>query len=429
MVERISTTAAADKPGAEANSVYETAVRQLQAAADKLGIDEGVYQILRRPKRELTVNFPVEMDSGEVQVFTGYRVQHNLASGPGKGGIRYHPDVTLDEVRALAMWMTWKCAVAGIPYGGAKGGVTCQPKVMSNRELERLTRRYATEISIMIGQDQDIPAPDINTNAQTMAWFMDTISMHRGITVPGVVTGKPLSIGGTLGRVEATGRGVMIAAREAASQIGLALDGARVAVQGYGNVGYYAARLLAEQGCTLVGVADSTSGLYSDIGLDADALRQYKDTNGSFAGYTGVDRISPQELLELPCDILVPAAIEGQVTAANADKIKARIIVEGANGPTTPEADAILYDKGILVVPDILANAGGVVVSYFEWVQNIQQYRWDEERVNAELKRIIIVALDTVQARVDGQSITMRQASMAVGVQRVARAAEIRGFV
>lgn len=427
MVERISTTAAADKPGAEANSVYETAVRQLQAAADKLGIDEGVYQILRRPKRELTVNFPVEMDSGEVQVFTGYRVQHNLASGPGKGGIRYHPDVTLDEVRALAMWMTWKCAVAGIPYGGAKGGVTCQPKVMSNRELERLTRRYATEISIMIGQDQDIPAPDINTNAQTMAWFMDTISMHRGITVPGVVTGKPLSIGGTLGRVEATGRGVMIAAREAASQIGLALDGARVAVQGYGNVGYYAARLLAEQGCTLVGVADSTSGLYSDIGLDADALRQYKDTNGSFAGYTGVDRISPQELLELPCDILVPAAIEGQVTAANADKIKARIIVEGANGPTTPEADAILYDKGILVVPDIVANAGGVVVSYFEWVQNIQHIFWDLDEVNQKMESIMVGSFAEVTQLAREEGVSMRDAAMLLAVGRVVEAMRVRG--
>ena len=427
MIERISTTAAADKPGAEANSVYETAVRQLQAAADKLGIDEGVYQILRRPKRELTVNFPVEMDSGEVQVFTGYRVQHNLAGGPGKGGIRYHPDVTLDEVRALAMWMTWKCAVAGIPYGGAKGGVTCQPKVMSNRELERLTRRYATEISIMIGPDQDIPAPDINTNAQTMAWFMDTISMHRGITVPGVVTGKPLSIGGTLGRVEATGRGVMIAAREAASQIGLALDGARVAVQGYGNVGYYAARLLAEQGCTLVGVADSTSGLYSDIGLDADALRQYKDTNGSFAGYTGVDRISPQELLELPCDILVPAAIEGQVTAANADKIKARIIVEGANGPTTPEADAILYDKGILVVPDIVANAGGVVVSYFEWVQNIQHIFWDLDEVNQKMESIMVGSFAEVTQLAREEGVSMRDAAMLLAVGRVVEAMRVRG--
>ncbi|MCH7622404.1 MAG: Glu/Leu/Phe/Val dehydrogenase [Chloroflexi bacterium] len=427
MLEKVSTTTTADKTVLEDTSVYETAVRQLQAAADKLGIDEGVYQILSRPKRELTVNFPVEMDSGEVQVFTGYRVQHNLAGGPGKGGIRYHPDVTLDEVRALAMWMTWKCAVAGIPYGGAKGGVTCQPKVMSNRELERLTRRYATEISIMIGPDQDIPAPDINTNAQTMAWFMDTISMHRGITVPGVVTGKPLSIGGTLGRVEATGRGVMIAAREAASQIGLALDGARVAVQGYGNVGYYAARLLAEQGCTLVGVADSTSGLYSETGLDADALRQYKDTNGSFAGYTGVDRVSPQELLELPCDILVPAAIEGQVTAANADKIKARIIVEGANGPTTPEADAILYDKGILVVPDILANAGGVVVSYFEWVQNIQHYFWDLDEVNQQMESIMVRSFAEVTELAREEGASMRDAAMLLAVGRVVEAMRVRG--
>jgi len=427
MLERIRTTATADKTGTEAKSVYDTAVRQLQAAADRLGIDEGVYQLLSRPKKELTVNFPVEMDSGEVQVFTGYRVHHNLASGPGKGGIRYHPDVTLDEVRALAMWMTWKCAVTGIPYGGAKGGVTCQPKMMSNRELERLTRRYATEISSMIGPELDIPAPDINTNGQTMAWFMDTISMHRGITVPGVVTGKPLSIGGTLGRVEATGRGVMIAAKEGASQMGLALDGARVAVQGYGNVGYYAARLLAEQGCTLVGVADSTSGLHSDIGLDADALRQYKDTNGSFAGYPGVDRISPHGLLELPCDILVPAAIEGQVTAANADRIKARIIVEGANGPTTPEADAILYDRGILVVPDILANAGGVVVSYFEWVQNIQHYFWDLDEVNQQMESIMVRSFAEVTELARKEGVSMRDAAMLLAVGRVVEAMRVRG--
>ncbi len=427
MRERNATTATADKQDTEAKSVYETAVRQLQTAADRLGIDDGVYQLLSRPKRELTVHFPVEMDNGEVQVFTGYRVQHNLAAGPGKGGIRYHPDVTVDEVRALAMWMTGKCAVTGIPYGGAKGGVTCQPKLMSNRELERLTRRYATEISIMIGPDQDIPAPDINTNGQTMAWFMDTIGMHRGITVPGVVTGKPLSIGGTLGRVEATGRGVMIAAKEAASQRGMTLEGARVAVQGYGNVGYYAAKLLAEQGCTLVGVADSTSGLYSETGLDADALRQYKDANGSFAGYPGVDRVSPQELLELPCDILVPAAIEGQITDANADRIKAQIIVEGANGPTTPEADQILYDQGVLVVPDILANAGGVVVSYFEWVQNIQHYSWDLDEVNQQMESIMVRSFAEVTELARKEGVSMRDAAMLLAVGRVVEAMRVRG--
>lgn len=427
MLEGNRTTATVEKAASEPKSVYESAVSQLRAAADRLGVAEGVYLLLSRPKRELTVHFPVEMDNGEVQVFTGYRVQHNLAAGPGKGGIRYHPDVTLDEVRALAMWMTWKCAVTGIPYGGAKGGVTCQPKAMSSRELERLTRGYATEISIMIGPDQDIPAPDVNTNAQTMAWFMDTISMHRGITVPGVVTGKPLSIGGTLGRVEATGRGVMIAAREAASRMGLALEGARVAVQGYGNVGYYAARLLSEQGCTLVAVADSTSGLYSANGLDADDLRQYKDTNRSFTGYPGGDSVSPQELLELPCDILVPAAIEGQLTADNADSIKARIIVEGANGPTTPEADGILYDKGILVVPDILANAGGVVVSYFEWVQDIQHYFWDLDQVNQKMESIMVRSFAEVAELAQKEKASMRDAAMLLAVGRVVEAMRIRG--
>jgi glutamate dehydrogenase (NAD(P)+) len=386
-----------------------------------------MYQLLSRPRRELTVNFPVEMDNGEVRVFTGYRVQHNLAAGPGKGGIRYHPDVTLDEVRALAMWMTWKCAVTGIPYGGAKGGVACQPKDMSARELERLTRRYATDISIMIGPDQDIPAPDVNTNAQTMAWFMDTISMNRGITMPGVVTGKPLSIGGTFGRVEATGRGVMIAAREAALQMDMALEGARVVVQGYGNVGYHAARLLAEQGCVLVGVADSRTGVYSETGLDAEDLRQYKDTNGSFAGYPEADAVSPQELLELPCDILVPAAIEGQLTGDNADRIKARIIVEGANGPTSPEADQILNDQGILVVPDILANAGGVVVSYFEWVQDMQRYFWELDQVNQQMESILVRSFAQVTELAQKENVTMRDAAMLLAVGRVVEAMEVRG--
>ena len=407
--------------------VYSMAVRQLQAAADRLGLDNGTLQILSHPKRELAVHFPVELDDGEVRVFTGYRVQHNLSRGPGKGGIRYHSDVTLDEVRALAMWMTWKCAVTGIPYGGAKGGVRCQPKVMSTAEPERMTRRYATEISIIIGPDRDILAPDVNTNAQTMAWIMDTISMHQGFTVPGVVTGKPLSVGGTRGRVDATGRGVMISAREAASRIGLGLDGARVAVQGYGNVGYHAARFLTAQGCKLIAAADSTSGLYSDAGLDPDALKRYKDANRSFGGYSGADAISPQELLELPCDILVPAALEGQITADNADKVRARIVVEGANGPTTPEADAILFDKGVTVVPDILANAGGVVVSYFEWVQDIQWYFWDIDEINRKMESIMVRSFDEVVATAQRENLSMREAATLLAVQRVVEAMQARG--
>jgi glutamate dehydrogenase (NAD(P)+) len=412
----------------EVQSVYEMAIQQFNAAADRLSIDNGARQILSHPKRELAVHFPVQMDDGEVQVFTGYRVQHNLSRGPGKGGIRYHPDVTLDEVRALAMWMTWKCAVTGIPYGGAKGGVTCQPKTMSKGELERMTRRYATEISIIIGPDRDIPAPDVNTDAQTMAWIMDTISMHRGFTVPSMVTGKPLSIGGTLGRTEATGRGVMITAREAASRAGLSLEAARMVVQGYGNVGYHAARLLVQQGCTLVGASDSTTAVYSDVGLDPDALKGYKDANGSFAGYDEGDSVSSQELLELPCEILVPAALEGQITQDNAHGIQAKIIVEGANGPTTPEADAILSDKGITVVPDILANAGGVVVSYFEWVQDIQRYFWDFEEVSRKMESIMVQSFEAVAVAAEKDSVNMREAAMLLAVQRVVEAMQDRGL-
>ena len=427
MPEGNTGTAIAGKAVSDVGPVYRMAVQQFQVAADTLDLDEGVRQILSYPKRELSVHFPVKMDNGEVRVFAGHRVQHNLSRGPGKGGIRYHPDVTLDEVRALAMWMTWKCAVTGIPFGGAKGGVTCQPKTMSELELERMTRRFATEISIIIGPDRDIPAPDVNTNAQTMSWIMDTVSMHQGYTVPGVVTGKPPGIGGTLGRVEATGRGVMISTREAAAQIGLTLDRARVAIQGYGNVGYYAAQLLADLGCKIVGVADSSSGVYSDAGLDAGKLKSYKDANRSFAGYTGGDAVSPLELLEVPCDILIPAAIEGQITVQNADRINARMVVEGANGPTTPEADAILYDKGITVVPDILANAGGVVVSYFEWVQDIQQYFWDLSEINQKMESIMVRSFADVMELAQKEKISMRDAAMLLAVERVVEAILSRG--
>ena len=416
-----------EKPSVELGPVYGMAVQQFRAAADRLDIDDGARQILSHPKRELAVHFPVRMDDGEVQIFAGYRVQHNLSRGPGKGGIRYHPDVTLDEVRALAMWMTWKCAVTGIPYGGAKGGVTCQPKAMSDRELERMTRRYASEISIIIGPDRDIPAPDVNTNAQTMAWIMDTVSMHQGFTVPSIVTGKPLSVGGTLGRVEATGRGVMIAAREAAAQAGMPLEGARVVVQGYGNVGYYAAHLLVQRGCRLIAAADSTSAVYSKAGLDPVDLKCFKDAHRSFTGYKQADPIGAGELLELPCDILVPAALEGQITSENAGRIQARIVVEGANGPTTPEADAMLYDNGVMVVPDILANAGGVVVSYFEWVQDIQRFFWDIDAVKQQMESIIVSSFAEVTAIAEREEVTMREAAMLLAVQRVVEAMQVRG--
>ena len=323
--------------------------------------------------------------------------------------------------------MTWKCALTGIPYGGAKGGVTCQPKDMSLGELERMTRRYATEISIIIGPDRDIRAPDVNTDGRIMAWIMDTVSMHQGFTVPGVVTGKQLSIGGTLGRVDATGRGVMIAAREAASRLGLSLEGARWAVQGYGNAGYNAARLLVEMGCTLVATADSTSGVYSDAGLDPDALKSYKDANRSFAGFSGVETISSQQLLEVPCDILIPAALEGQITEENARRVKARVIVEAANAGTTPEADAILLDKGVFVVPDILANAGGVIVFYFEWMQDIQQYFWDIDEINSKMESILVRSFEEVAEIATKERVTMREAATLLAVQRVVEAIHARG--
>ena len=420
------TQVTADQPAAAA-SVYDMAVHHFLPSAERLGLDDGSRRILSQPKRELTVHFPVQMDNGDIEVFTGHRVQHNLTRGPGKGGIRYHPDVTLDEVKALAMWMTWKCSVTDIPYGGAKGGVACQPKTMSTGELENLTRRYATEISIIIGPDRDIPAPDVNTDGQVMAWIMDTISMHRGFTVPSVVTGKPINIGGSLGRVDATGRGVMITAREAAARIGMSLDGARMVVQGYGNAGYAAARLLSELGCKLIAANDSTSSVYSESGLDPVDLKAYKDANRSFAGYRGVDTVTPEELLELPCDILIPAALESQITAANAGNIKARIIAEAANGPTTPEADLVLMDNGVLVVPDILANAGGVVVSYFEWVQDLQRYFWDENEINSKMESIMVRSFNTVMDIAEKENVGAREAAMLLAVQRVVDATRARG--
>ncbi len=409
---------------------FEIAQQQFDIAADILNLDNGMRQILRVPQRELTVRFPVTMDDGSVRVFTGYRVQHNITRGPAKGGIRYHPAVDIDEVRALAMWMTWKCALVNIPYGGAKGGIIVDPKELSIRELEHMTRRFASEISLLIGPEKDIPAPDVGTNAQVMAWIMDTISMHRGYTVPAVVTGKPIDVFGSLGRADATGRGVSIVAREAAKHIGLAFNTARVVVQGFGNVGSASASLINKMGGRIVAVSDVSGGYYSPNGLDIPAMMKYAAQNKSLAGYkqSGLELVSNAELLELECDILVPAALENQITAANAHRIKARVIVEGANGPTTPVADEILYDRGVFVVPDILANAGGVTVSYFEWVQGLQEFFWSEEEINERLERIMMRSFSSVLEIALNHRVPLRTAAYMVAVKRVADATLIRGI-
>jgi len=407
---------------------YRMAVQQFELAADKLSLSEDMREILRQPKRELIVNFPVRLDSGRIKTFTGYRVQHNVNRGPAKGGIRYGPDVTLDEVKALAMWMSWKCAVVGIPYGGAKGGVICDPKNMSSAELERLTRRYATEISIIIGPRSDIPAPDVNTNSQVMAWIMDTYSMHEGFSSPAVVTGKPLSIGGSEGRNDATATGVLFVTRQAAKRLGMPLQGARVSIQGYGNAGAIAARLFYNEGCKIVAVSDTHGGIYNESGLDPSTVLRYKQERGSVVGFPQSQAIGVQDVLEVPCDILIPAAVEGVITAANADRIQARIISEAANGPTTPEADIILFKKGIVVVPDILANAGGVTVSYFEWVQDIQSFFWGVEEITQKLEVIMNRSFAAVAEKADQYSCNMRLAANMLAISRVAEATQIRGI-
>ena len=405
------------------------AQRQFDVAAERLNLPPGQREVLRNCKRALEVTFPVKMDDGSIKVFTGYRVQHNIARGPAKGGIRYHPDVNLDEVKALAMWMTWKCAVVNIPYGGAKGGVICDPKKMSLGELERLTRRYATEISLLLGPESDIPAPDVNTDARTMAWIMDTYSMHKGFSVPAVVTGKPLSVGGSEGRREATSRGCLFTIREAAKELRMDLKGRPVVVQGFGNVGAIAAELLSDlEGCRIVGVSDSRGGIYNPKGLDVKRALLIKKEAGSVTNYPDADRVTNEELLELPCDILVPAALEKQITEGNADKIKAKVVAEGANGPTTPEADAIFYDRRVMVLPDILANAGGVTVSYFEWVQDLQSLFWSEEEVNAKLEQVMRRAFRDVYSAANKYEVGMREAAYVVAVSRVAEAARARGI-
>jgi glutamate dehydrogenase/leucine dehydrogenase len=391
-----------------------------------LQLERGICEVLKQPQRVVQVSVPVRLDSGEIRVFTGYRVQHNNARGPFKGGIRYHPELTLGEVKALAMWMTWKCAVVNIPFGGAKGGLVCNPKELSRAELERLTRAYTSRIMDFIGPERDIPAPDVYTNAQVMAWIMDTYSAHLGYPTPAVVTGKPVEIGGAPGREAATGRGVAIVAKEAAERFNLSCK--CVAVQGFGNVGYHAAKFLHEMGYRIFAVSDSKGGIFSVSGLDPEAVLRHKHRHGSVLGFPGAKEITNEELLSLEVDILVPAALERVITSANADNVNAKMVVEGANGPVTPEADRILEERSIVVVPDILANAGGVTGSYFEWVQNRNGFYWDEERFNAELERVMSRSFTEVVERAESEDVSLRHAAYLLAVERVARVRELRGI-
>jgi glutamate dehydrogenase (NAD(P)+) len=407
---------------------FDIARAQFHAAANLLHLDDGYRQILGDCHRELTVHFPVHMDDGRIRVFTGYRVQHDVTRGRAKGGIRFHAGVTLDEVKALAMWMTWKCAVVNIPFGGAKGGVICTPQELSGRELERLTRRFTTEISVIIGPQMDIPAPDVNTNSQVMGWVMDTISMQTGYAVPPVVTGKPLSIGGSEGRSEATGRGVMIVTLEALRHAGIAPSDCTVVVQGFGNVGSNAAICLAEAGCKIVAISDVFGGVYDPAGIDLAVAAAHMAEERTIVNMPGVDRVSNAELLALPCTVLVPAALENQITAENADRIQATIVTEGANGPTTPEADQILKDRGVVLIPDILANAGGVTVSYFEWVQGLQSFLWKEREVNAKLLSVMVRSFNEVRAKSAEAGTDMRMGAYVLAVARVVQALEARGI-
>jgi glutamate dehydrogenase (NAD(P)+) len=404
------------------------AQQQFDLAAERLNLDDGMRRVLREPRRELTVHFPVKMDDGSVRVFTGYRVQHNLGRGPAKGGIRYHQDVSLDEVKALAMWMTWKCAVVGIPYGGGKGGVIVDPKKLSMKELEALTRRFFTEIEVLVGPEKDIPAPDVNTNAQVMAWMMDTYSMHVGYTVPGVVTGKPISLGGSEGRNEATARGTVFCIIEAARHLGIELDKARVAIQGFGNAGSIAATLISAEKATVVAVSDSTGGIHNPNGLEINRVIQWKQEHGTVQGFPGAKDISNAQVLEVDCEILIPAALENQITERNAGNVKARLIAEAANGPTTPEADEILWKASKFMIPDILCNAGGVTVSYFEWVQDLNRDHWSEQVVNEKLKGIMVKAFQETLAIARREQINMRTAAYLLAVKRVAEATQMRGL-
>ena len=409
-------------------TVFSAMLEEFEGAAKILNLDKGLWKMLTHPKRQIVVSCPVQMDNGEIEVFTGYRVQYNITLGPAKGGIRYHPGVTLDEVTALAAWMTWKCAVAQLPFGGGKGGVICDPTRMSRRELEALTRRYCAEIIDAIGPDKDVPAPDVNTNEQVMAWFSDTYSMHVGHTSTAVVTGKPVEMGGSLGRREATGRGVMITARESAKHLGFSLKGATVAVQGFGNVGSIASELLAEQGATIVGVTDWKGGVYNANGLDCKALLAHVAQRKTVAGFAGGETLPHDAIFGLDVDILIPAALENQITAENAGQIRAKLVVEGANGPTTPDAHKALHERGVFVVPDILANAGGVTTSYFEWVQDRHGYFWSEKEVNERLEGKMMQAFDAVLQTAQRYTVDMRTAAYIVAISRVATVTKMRGM-
>jgi glutamate dehydrogenase (NAD(P)+) len=412
----------------ETLNAFEIAQKQFDTAADCLNLEEGLRQVLRAPKRQLIVSIPTRMDDGSLRVFEGYRVQHSIARGPAKGGIRYHPDVSLDEVKALASWMTWKCATVNIPFGGAKGGVICSPKQMSQGELERMTRRFTSEISIIIGPEQDIPAPDVYTNAQTMAWIMDTYSMTKGYSALGVVTGKPLSVGGSEGRNEATARGCQFVVREAAKQLKMPLKGSRVVVQGAGNAGSIVARLLHSDGAKVIAMSDSQGGIRNSAGLDPVKVMEHKEKAGSVQGFSEADNITNAQLLETECEVLIPAALENQITMENAPKIKPRILAEAANGPTTPGADEILHKNGVFLIPDILANAGGVTVSYFEWVQGLYSFFWDENEVNKHLERKMTEAFREVHTVAKQYKVHMRTAAYILAVGRVSEATRVRGI-
>jgi glutamate dehydrogenase (NAD(P)+) len=407
---------------------FELAQRQLQLVADVFGISDDLVKVLGQCKKALSVSIPTRMDDESVEVFQGYRVTHNIARGPSKGGIRYHPDVTLDEVKALSMWMTWKCALMGIPFGGAKGGVVCDPKKLSRSELERMTRRFTSEIINEIGPERDIPAPDVGTDANVMAWIFDTYSMNKGHSVLGVVTGKPIMIGGSLGREEATARGALYCIRQAVQKKGVRLDGLTSVVQGFGNVGLHLSRFLVEDGAKVVGLSDSSGGIHNPNGIDVAAAIAHKRETGALVGLRGTEEVTNDELVLLECELLAPCALEQVITSENAHKVQAKIICEGANGPVTPDADEILEDKGVLVLPDVLANAGGVVVSYFEWVQGLQEYFWKEAEVNAKLNDITTRAFNETWETQESRQTTTRLAAYGVAVQRVAEATTTRGL-
>jgi glutamate dehydrogenase (NAD(P)+) len=410
------------------SELHRTAIAQLDRVAARLGLDPDVHERLRYPRRALVVSIPVKMDSGKTEVFVGYRVHHSTVLGPTKGGVRYAPDVDLGEVSALAMLMSWKCALMSLPYGGAKGGVRCDPRKLSLQEKENLTRRYTAEIILMIGPDLDIPAPDLGTDEQTMAWMMDTYSMTQGKSVPGVVTGKPLIVGGSAGRREATGRGIVYALYQAARHLGYELRGRKVVVQGFGNVGGVAARLLWREGCVIIGISDVKGGIWKPDGIDVRQLEAHVTETGSVTGFPGSEPVSNADLITQPCDVLIPAAVGGQIHAGNADRVKASIVAEGANGPTTPEADVILRERGVPVIPDILCNAGGVVVSYFEWVQGLQYYFWRESEITSRLQEVMTRAFNRVWALASKESTDLRTAALMEGIRRVAEGYKVRGL-